>query len=266
MTINHICYIIYLIKYIEQSFLKIKTQRGYAMTTNYKNLILKKKSLSFEVSQYIKSLIIDGQIKPGDQINIKQIMTYLEISQTPVREAIQHLMGENVVISIRNKGYYVKEYNENDIFEIYSLRAMLEAFAIRLATQRASQNEIDEMESIYKRMKKKLQDDSVISITDDSTKIHDFIFKMSKHERLIQVNEEISFQVAVVNSILGTKYTKKREVEEHKELIEVIKNGNPDEAEKVMRNHIYRSYKNFLKEHSNKNVIEEINALFPVIK
>src|SRR5699024_7554054 len=164
---------------------------------------------------------------------IKQIMTYLEISQTPVREAIQHLMGENVVISIRNKGYYVKEYNENDIFEIYSLRAMLEAFAIRLATQRASQNEIDEMESIYKRMN--------------------------------QVNEEISFQVAVVNSILGTKYTKKREVEEHKELIEVIKNGNPDEAEKVMRNHIYRSYKNFLKEHSNKNVIEEINALFPVI-
>jgi len=50
------------------------------MTTNYKNLILKKKSLSFEVFQYIKSLIIDGQIKPGDQINIKQIMTYLNYS------------------------------------------------------------------------------------------------------------------------------------------------------------------------------------------
>ncbi|MGM8213454.1 GntR family transcriptional regulator [Virgibacillus sp. W0430] len=234
------------------------------MTINYRSLILNKKSLSYELAQYIKSQIVEGYIPPGSQVNVQEIVKHLEISQTPVREAIQHLVGENIIINVRNKGYFVKKYNENDIFEIYSLRAMLEAFAIRLATHRASNEEVGEIENIFQQMIVKMEDDSVVSITNDSIKIHDSIFKMSKHERLINVNETISFQVAIVNSILGTKYTKKKEVEEHRELIESIKERDPDNAEKVMRNHIFRSYKNFLDTDENNYFTKSTIDHFPI--
>lgn len=216
------------------------------MTTNYRSLILNKKSLSYEVAQFIKEQIIDGHIELGSQINVQEIGKYLEVSQTPVREAVQHLVAENILTNVRNKGYFVKKYTENDIFEIYSIRAILEAFAIRLATQRASDEEIEELEEIFNQMITKLKDESVVSLSGDSSKIHEHIIQISKHDRLIQLNERISFQVAIVNRILGTKYSKQQEVDEHRELVEVIKSRNSDEAEEIMRKHIFRSYKNFL--------------------
>lgn len=230
---------------------------------NYKSLILNKKSLSYEVAQYIKEQIINGQIELGSQINLQKIGKNLQISQTPVREAIQHLVAENVLTNVRNKGYFVKEYDENDIFEIYSIRAVLEAFAIRLATIRATDEEIKVLEDIYNKMKIKLNDDSVSSLSKYSVKIHERIIQMSKHERLIQLNENISFQVAILNRILGTKYTKQQEVYEHKELIDVIKTRNSEEAEKVMRKHIYRSYKNFINAYKEEDLSKKKADLFP---
>lgn len=230
---------------------------------NYKSLILNKKSLSYEVAQYIKEQIINGEIELGSQINLQEIGKVLEISQTPVREAIQHLVAENVLTNVRNKGYFVKEYDENDIFEIYSIRAVLEAFAIRLATIRATDEEIKVLEDIYNKMKIKLNDDSVSSLSKYSVKIHERIIQMSKHERLIQLNENISFQVAILNRILGTKYTKQQEVYEHKELIDVIKTRNSEEAEKVMRKHIFRSYKNFLDTYKDDDSLNTNEKIFP---
>ncbi|MBO1002317.1 GntR family transcriptional regulator [Pseudogracilibacillus auburnensis] len=229
---------------------------------NYRNLILNKKNLSYEVSQYIKEQIVNGEIEIGSQLKINEISDHLGISQTPVREAIQYLVSENVLENYRNKGYFVRKHNEKDIFEIYSLRATIEGLAIRLAAQRNDEEELNALIELFEEMKEKREDPTITSISHYSTKIHEEILKMSKHEMLIDVNESISFQVEIVNSVLERKYTKDFEVSEHEELIEVLKEGDPEKAEKVMRNHIYRSYYNFIEE--NEGVYsKELLMFFP---
>lgn len=229
---------------------------------SYRNLILNKKNLSFEVAEYIKEQIISGDIKIGSQLKLNEISDHLGISQTPVREAIQYLVSENVLENFRNKGYFVRKYNEKDIFEIYSLRATIEGLAIRLAAQRNCEKELNELIALFEEMKNKRDDPSVVSISHYSTNIHRKILNMSQHEMLIDVNESIAFQVEMVNSVLERKYTKDFEVSEHEELINVLKEGNPEKAEKVMRNHIYRSYNNFIKE--NEGIYsEELLRFFP---
>ena len=79
--------------------------------------------------------------------------------------------------------------------------------------------------------------------------------------------KSISFQISLVNRILGAKYTKLQEVEEHEDVIEAFKSRNPDYAEKVMRDHIYRSYQRYvtyteLDKKSNQNTFQ-YSQLFP---
>lgn len=195
-----------------------------------------------EIAEYIKRQILDGELKPGDQLVVRAISEKLGVSQTPVREAIQHLSGENIIVYNRNRGYFIYKYNQKDVFEIYSLRAILESLAIRLATQRSDENEINELKGLFFEMETKLHDDNIKSLSDYSYKIHNYIYKLSKHERLIRFNNSISFQISVLNMILGKENTKTEEVEEHRELIKAIKSGDPDFAEKVMRHHVFRSY------------------------
>ncbi|WP_409340573.1 GntR family transcriptional regulator [Paenibacillus sp. MBLB4367] len=203
-------------------------------------------SLRADIVSLIKNKIINGELNPGDRIVESQLVRELGISQTPIREAIHQLVGEQVVDVVPNRGALVRTLSAKDVFEIYSYRAVLEGMAIRLAVQNVSIKDIKHLEQFYGEMKAKITDDSVELLSQDSSYIHHYIYKLSKHSILLSMYEFISFRIQLVNRILQRKYSKDQEVAEHLELIEVLKNGDPDEAEKVMREHIYRSYRNFV--------------------
>ncbi len=205
-----------------------------------------KLSLGSEIATMIKQRIINGKINPGDRIVEILLAKELGISQTPIREAIRILAGENVVNIEPNKGALVRNLSAKDVFEVYSYRAVLEGMAIRLAVQNATINDTRHLEQHYNEMKRKLEDDSVESLSEDSGYIHYYIIKLSKHALVLSMYEFISFRIQLVNRILGRKFSKEREVLEHWELIEALKHGNADEAERTMREHIYRAYQNFM--------------------
>ncbi|RKN65483.1 GntR family transcriptional regulator [Paenibacillus ginsengarvi] len=209
-------------------------------------LIIQKQNISEELVKYIKQQIISGELNPGDRIVETKLARELGVSQTPVREAIRHLHGEGVITIVPNKGPMVRTLDMKDVFEIYSVRSMLEGLAIRLATQNATDAQIAELESFYEQMKLKLNDDSVSSLLYDSSHIHKTIIEMAGHDRLMNMYQSISFQISLVNRLLGARSTKQKEVDQHLELIEVLKKRNPDEAETTMRKHIFRSYRDFV--------------------
>ncbi|RAV18956.1 GntR family transcriptional regulator [Paenibacillus contaminans] len=205
-----------------------------------------RQSISEDLILYIKQQIASGQLNPGDRIVETKLAQELGISQTPVREAIRRLQGEGIITVVPNKGPMVCTLDKKDVFEIYSIRSMLEGLAIRLAVQNASDEEIEEIERFYNKMKDKLMDESVEYLIDDSLHIHETIMILSRHSRLIATYQSISFQILLVNRMLGTKKTKQNEVLQHGELIEALKRREPDEAELTMRKHIYRSYRDFV--------------------
>ena len=210
--------------------------------------VFQKQNISEELVDYLKQQILKGELNPGDRVVETKLAKELGISQTPVREALRRLQGEGIITIIPNKGPMVRTLDMRDAFEIYSIRAMLEGLAIRLATQNATEQDIADLEAFYNKMKDRVHDDSVpVSyLLGDSFYIHETIMNLSNHTRLINMYKSISLQIALVNRILGSKSSKLKEVEEHWELIEVLKNRDPDRAEDVMRRHIYRSYTEFV--------------------
>ncbi len=91
-----------------------------------KQSFMEKKSMSQDLVTLIKQQILNGELNPGDRIVETKVAKELGISQTPVREAVRMLSGEGIINIVPNRGPIVKEIEERDIFEIYSLRASLE--------------------------------------------------------------------------------------------------------------------------------------------
>lgn len=205
-----------------------------------------RQGLSNDIVTLIKQKILDGTLNPGDRIVESKLARELGISQTPVREAIRHLSGEGILTIVPNKGSLVKRLSMQDVFEIYSLRAILEGLAIKLATQLASAQDVADLERFFAAMKAKVDDDSVPSLLADSLQIHNTIIRLANHSRLTSAYSALSFQIARVNRILGQESTKAKEVQQHEELIVALKTGDPDFAEKTMRRHINRSYMEFI--------------------
>lgn len=201
--------------------------------------------MSVDLAEYIKQQILDGQLNPGDRIVETKVAKELGISQTPVREAIRQLSGEGIITIVPNKGPMVRTFDMKDIFEVYSLRSMLEGLAIRLAVQLATDEEISELVRFFDEMKRKMADEDVESLLQESVYLHQSIIRLSNHARLIASYESITFHISLAGRILGRVSTKRKEIEQHAELIEALVRRDPDHAEKVMREHILRSFNEF---------------------
>jgi DNA-binding GntR family transcriptional regulator len=213
---------------------------------NNKSNYLEKQNFAKDIITYIKQQILSGELNPGDRIIETMLAKELGISQTPVREAIRMLQGEGIITIVPNKGPMVCNLEMKDVFEIYSLRSVIEGLGIRLACQRATDQEMADLESFYNKMKTKLNDQSVIYLLDDSFQIHNTIINLSQHSQLIATYQSLLFKISLINRVLGTKKKKEDEIAEHWELIDAMKRRDPDYAEQTVRRHIFHSYNEFI--------------------
>lgn len=95
--------------------------------------MITQESLKSQIIKALWQLIIDGKIMPNEPMREIQLTELLNISRTPLRDALQQLEWEGIVVSEPRKGYRLAQFSENDIFEIYPLRAKLESFALELS-------------------------------------------------------------------------------------------------------------------------------------
>lgn len=109
-------------------------------------------SLKDHVYNYISDKINEGELKPDEKINEKVIMADLNISRTPVREALIQLATEGYLENIPRKGFIVKPVDTEKSKELYALLGVLDAFAAELAFDFITPEDIDRMEALATQM------------------------------------------------------------------------------------------------------------------
>ena len=91
----------------------------------------------------IRRAIVEGRYAPGTRLVEQALSEQLSLSRTPVREALRRLEVEGLVAARRNRGMVVTTATEDDIRDLYELRARLEAYAAELAARRGSPEQVD---------------------------------------------------------------------------------------------------------------------------
>jgi DNA-binding GntR family transcriptional regulator len=199
------------------------------------------------VFETIRNAIVSGDLKPGERVMEVQMAESLGVSRTPVREAIRKLELEGLIIMLPRKGAYVADLSVKDLTEVMEIRASLEGLAAGLASIRIDAAEIKELEIYALKFHKSIDEDVDALILRDF-EFHDAIFKASRNERLIQLNNNLIEQVQRFREIYHKKVNKSKETsKEHYAIVEAISNGDVDKAEKLARIHIENAEKSILK-------------------
>src|SRR5512138_1774184 len=103
-------------------------------------------SLGNQAYQELKRIILERQILPGGKLNEGDLAQALGISRTPIREAINRLEKEGLVKIVPQKGAYVVQFTEADIYELFLIRENLEGLAAYLAATRISEKDLAKLE------------------------------------------------------------------------------------------------------------------------
>jgi len=195
--------------------------------------------LGARVYRALLESIVSGQIESGTQLRPEIIARRLEVSATPVREAMQQLEGDGLVTRLPYQGWFVREFTTQQIRELYEFRAAMEAFGARLACERITEEEIADLRHQQSVGEKALAAGDTDAYRVYNQNLHDSIMRAARNSYLSSVMGQLRLQSAMLSAktirIAGRPF---RAIEEHGHLIEVIAKRDGAAAEQLIRAHI----------------------------
>ncbi len=212
-----------------------------------------KTSLHILVYKQLKELIISGKLKPGERLMEYELARELNISKTPIREAIRELSKEGLIIHESRRKLTVVKFTEKDIREILTLRAELESFAMELAIPQFMDKDFIELEKRIEELDKQEKKKDFLDVRRiDIERIHSFLIEKSGNTRLIQMWKVLASQMMVL--FQGVELKSKNHgysTKNHRLLIQFIKDGDVVKACEFLKNHILRNMESIIQEFSN---------------
>ena len=203
-----------------------------------------KQTYSDQVAAYVRNLILDDKLLPGAPVEEAAIAKDLSISRAPVREAMQILIREGLLEAHPQKRKYVKKLTAKQIKNSYFAGGVLEAAAVAKVIQDYTQKDIAELEKIVKAMKGIATNNG--SISDQvplDTDFHDILFSRIDNALIVELCKR---SCQGISKFLLYKhwvkiYTPQEVVERHQIIIDALKTKDPDEIERVLREHYVSS-------------------------
>ena len=203
------------------------------------------KSLRGQVFDKIRSDILNGKYKRGEELVESSIGKELGISRTPVREAIRQLELEGLVQLVPNKGAFVTGISEKDVRDIYLIRARLEGLAARMAAKNITPELLDAMEETVVLSEYHAKKEHYEQVCEMDSKFHKLLYKASGSRILEHTLTDFH---QYVQRVRMASIMKKRRMEksndEHDAILTAIREHDEEKAELVATRHISNTVEN----------------------
>jgi DNA-binding GntR family transcriptional regulator len=177
------------------------------------------------VIDQIRTAIIEGRLRPGDHIVEASITEQMHVSRTPVREALILLEQQSLVVSYPNRGYFVQAFTQQDVDEIFSMRASLENFAAELNIERFTDEDFAALNDMIARQKIVIETGDFKQVRSIDMGFHRYIVSFSGHSRLLRSWSELVAQVAALLHLRadGFEYDETLAVRDHALIVEAYR-------------------------------------------
>jgi DNA-binding GntR family transcriptional regulator len=207
-------------------------------------------SQSGEAYRLIKERIITLGLPPATVLDEAKLMADLGLGRTPIREALQRLALENLVVILPRRGTIVADLNMSDLQKIFEIRVDLELLAVRLAAQRATPAQIVAMEALFTGADELLRCGDNYELIRLDHQAHRLLAQAAHNEFLEETLERLYNHVLRLWYVSLHRVQCLREaIEEHREMIALVKAGDGEGAARIMRAHIAEFQAQFLSIH-----------------
>ncbi|MEC9483376.1 MAG: GntR family transcriptional regulator [Halomonas sp.] len=195
-----------------------------------------------QVYEAIKRRILDGSYQPHDYVRETGVAKELEVSRTPVREALRELVSEGWLEAIPHHGARVTAWTEQDAQEVFEIRLLLEPLAIHRATQHIQPAQLKHLQQLAKRMEllaEQISDSARNEIAALNHEFHRELIRASGSQRLVTVLEMVVRTSVTRRNLQNYQHDHLlRSMRHHREMLVAIEAGNAQWAENVMRAHL----------------------------
>jgi len=205
-------------------------------------------SLADQVHNYIKRLILSGELKGGEKIPEEKIARQFGVSRTPIREALRRL-DEYGLIYLKPRSYaVVVELEPEEAEQIARVRAQLESLSVELLSDCGTEEDFEALEQLAKECDRLLLTGDLASTFEKDSQLHLEIAGRTGNRHLYELFEKIDAKMQLLRLILHlpikelTKF-----IGQHKEIIYYMKIHDKETAVKLMTKHIMEQLDHFEK-------------------
>ncbi|MDZ4144145.1 MAG: GntR family transcriptional regulator [Burkholderiales bacterium] len=198
-------------------------------------------SLHDEVAAKLRDRIFDGQIAPGAFIDEAALCAVLEISRTPLREALKVLTAEGLVRHEPRRGCFVNQVTEQDLDDIFPVIALLEGRCAFEATRNATDADLAALETLHDKLARHARARRITDYYQTNFAIHEAIITLASNRWLAQVIGDLRKILKLARlQQLHAPGRLEQSLAEHLAVFAALKARDPDGAEVAMRTHLTR--------------------------
>lgn len=215
------------------------------MNTTYK--VENIQSVSDIVYSNLRNMIFSQDLKNGDRLIESNIAEEMNVSRTPVREAIKKLEAEGLLEYKPRRGAIVKGISREDIIEIYSIRKAIEVLAVEYSVDNITSEELENLRELSNRSKKHAEAGETELFNKVLKEFNQLLIETSRKPRLIRlIDIHLDYLERFRLANRGQINRRKEAIEEHDEIIEAISKKDKEEARNAVINHLNNAQKAYL--------------------
>ncbi len=194
----------------------------------------------------LRAILLSGEIKPGERLGERDLARRVNVSRTPLREALGRLERDGLAISKAGLGYFALDYEPSEVEKLYEFREILEMNSCRLAAERISPEGIAELHDIMKQLAvyeavKSVSVDQIRNEVHLGLRIHEVIARESGnnfiHNALLHIYDRLRL-LTWIDVLLWDRWSDTRK--EHKDLVDAVVSKDAKRAVRVVQRHMQR--------------------------
>jgi DNA-binding GntR family transcriptional regulator len=199
-------------------------------------------SLGERAYEELRSAIVTQRLSRGTPLVEADVTASLGVSRTPVREALRRLELEGYLERDRSSRLFVRRMTVEQLDEVFLVRELLEAFAARLAADRIADSELERLDGLLAADLAALEDGDDEELARLNEQIHGVVLEASRNRTLSQVLRTLRGRVFGLTAFaVGSRDDQRAFVEEHRQLVRLLADGDGEAAEALVRRHLRRA-------------------------
>ncbi|MEJ5357461.1 MAG: GntR family transcriptional regulator [Desulfobacterales bacterium] len=196
-------------------------------------------SLADQAYANLKNWVVHHRLKPGAQLRVGDLARALQMSPTPVREALSMLEKEQLIAREPRRGFRVSALDLDGVADLYDLRIALEALAARLAAKRLTPSDRRGLSQLLADVERCLEGGDKPRLLDLEQDFHILIFEASRNRPLAEMGRTILGRIWMIQNVnLMTTDHLHQAHPQHLGIFQAIEGGDARRAEILMRRHL----------------------------
>jgi DNA-binding GntR family transcriptional regulator len=186
-------------------------------------LIMAKKNQANISYDIIREKLLANEFKPGQRLKESFWAEELGVNRADVRQALARMLGEGLLVSGSKGGYFVRDYTEAEINEIYESRATLEIAAAKLAIERATEQDIQNLREICDQMQLLAENEYVLGIYEADLRFHSAMIRATHNKKLEKIYYSAHLPLTVTrNTTVNFKQNMLKDAAEHAAILDAL--------------------------------------------